>query len=285
MRKSKEEKFYLYKYFSLEGKFKTPTGHITRLSGIMDLLLNKRIFIPSLKVLNDPFEEMVNEDKELKSTEAELNKGILSFTTHYDNLLMWSHYGNSHTGVVVKFSIQKEEENNFKKVQYVQATSELNLHERILVKSYHWNYENEYRRSFTKSSQHTSLSSIGLKIEGVITGSKCLPKNFEQIYEICLAEKIKLGSVELKKDFSCSLKNGLSELLKQRRSAIMQSIEFSAFESYHDDVHDYAVDEAQSRAQAEYYEDLENKAESTSEYKKLLRKQKSAVKKLAKFKI
>lgn len=285
MRKSKEEKFYLYKYFNLEGKVKTSNGYITRLSVIRDLLLNKRIFIPSLKVLNDPFEEMVNENKELKNTEAELNKGVLSFTTHYDNLLMWSHYGNSHTGVVVKFSIQKEEEKNFKKVQYVQATSEINLHERILVKSYHWNYENEYRRSFTKSSQHTSLSNIGLKIEGVITGSKCLPKNCKKIYEICLTEKIKLGSVELKKDFSCSLKDGLSEPLKQSIGDIMQFIEQSTFEPYHDIAYDYGVDEAQDKAQAEYYEDLENQAKASPEYKNLLRKQKSAAKQLAKFKI
>ncbi len=285
MEKTKEEKFHLYKYFNIEGKVKTPNGSISRLSIIRDLLLNKRMFIPSLKVLNDPFEEMVNEEKELKSTEAELDKGVLSFTTHFDNLLMWSHYGNGHTGVVVKFSVKSDEEHKFKKVQYIQATSELRLHERILVKSYHWNYENEYRRSFNKSSEYTSLKNIGLNIEAVIIGSKCSPKNSDHIYEICLAEKIKLGTVKLEKDFSCSLKNGLSDQLELRKNTIMQSIELSVFDDYHDDTdYDYEADLAQAEAQKQYYADLEKQAKESRAYKNLSKKRNNLIKKLEKFK-
>lgn len=84
--------------------------------------------------------------------------GILSLTSKRDNLLMWSHYADSHKGFCVGFDKTIVFERCFgmlKKVDYSQddALPEIPMFEQSLdalsvlttTKSRHWDYEDEYR--------------------------------------------------------------------------------------------------------------------------------------------
>lgn len=86
--------------------------------------------------------------------------GILSLTTKFDNLLMWSHYANEHKGFVVEFNSEndffmlKEEDNyiykgiqkvNYSKIRPYKFLIKNEWDELFLIKSEEWSYENEYR--------------------------------------------------------------------------------------------------------------------------------------------
>lgn len=216
------KEFYLYKYFNLGGSFKRDRKTIKRLDVFKEILVRKEIFIPSLSMLNDPFELMVNEQHPVLMKK---DIGVLSFTSNEGNILMWSHYSGSHTGAAIKFKVSKEsiEKGVFKKVHYLQKFEELNFFEdRTLVKSSDWSYENEYRVIFGYNSKLESLSELGLTIEGVVLGSNCDEKTYKQIREICLVFNYKHGKIELDKDFTCKcdLKSDLNEFINKELLAI-----------------------------------------------------------------
>jgi len=86
--------------------------------------------------------------------------GILSLTTKYDNLLMWSHYANDHRGMVIGFdekhpffnqtTTEDDELRHLRKVSYSKKRSNLSLNNLdglagYMVKSLEWEYEQEWR--------------------------------------------------------------------------------------------------------------------------------------------
>ncbi|MCH8823861.1 MAG: DUF2971 domain-containing protein [Planctomycetes bacterium] len=86
--------------------------------------------------------------------------GILSLTEKADNLLMWSHYSDSHAGFVIGFNADhpyfnerkgaKDEFRHLRKVEYRQDRPQATLVDHsgvefFLVKSEHWSYEREWR--------------------------------------------------------------------------------------------------------------------------------------------
>jgi len=84
-------------------------------------------------------------------------KGVSCFTNSFDNLLMWSHYGEKHTGFCLEFDSSYEPFNKAKKVKYVDDFPKLNAEEVIIDVNYEpilellhtkanpWKYENEWR--------------------------------------------------------------------------------------------------------------------------------------------
>lgn len=81
------------------------------------------------------------------------NARLCCFTTHNDNLLMWSHYAESHSGFCIEFDAKKPPFANAFKVNYDSSypwvTYPLYKNDIImspmLTKSTCWSYENEYR--------------------------------------------------------------------------------------------------------------------------------------------
>lgn len=85
--------------------------------------------------------------------------GIISFTETKENILMWSHYSNNHTGIVIEFDLAHpffskkfiEKEHNYlgnpQKVLYrkERLISSDYLLEPYFHKSFDWIYEQEYR--------------------------------------------------------------------------------------------------------------------------------------------
>lgn len=103
---------------------------------------------------------------ELPSMQARLHEkiqqslGILCLTETFDELLMWAHYSNSHTGFVVEFDTDHvffnsrksihDELRHLRKVEYSEVRPTLVLVSEegirpLLVKSCHWAYEKEWR--------------------------------------------------------------------------------------------------------------------------------------------
>lgn len=76
-------------------------------------LQNKRLKISTIDDLNDPFDFVAIDTSNPAFAKAidELvtfwrgKNGLLCFSRNWDNLLMWSHYGSSHTGVCLGFDI------------------------------------------------------------------------------------------------------------------------------------------------------------------------------------
>lgn len=110
---------------------------------------------------NNPQEVQDNLDKE-----TEKKVGILALTENYENLLLWAHYGNKHTGFCVELDAQLlnkivnvEFNNNQEpaflfKVKYqnkfpiiipCKHSSEQRTQLEFLIKSKDWKYEQEWR--------------------------------------------------------------------------------------------------------------------------------------------
>jgi len=84
-------------------------------------------------------------------------KGVSCFSSDFDNLLMWSHYGSKHTGFCLEFDTTFEPFNKARKVRYVEHFPKLNAEAMVVdgnydhviellhTKSTAWSYENEWR--------------------------------------------------------------------------------------------------------------------------------------------
>jgi hypothetical protein len=115
--------------------------------------------------------------------------GILCFTQRRDNLLMWSHYSNSHRGFVLEFfpdhsffdqrKTQDQIAGHLKEVRYTlkrpefcffdPAFSQGEIMENFInnlfwVKSFHWNYEEEWRILTTLDRSEKTIENQGMSI-------------------------------------------------------------------------------------------------------------------------
>ena len=142
----------------------------------------------------------------------DINFGILSLTETPDNLLMWSHYGDSHKGVVLGFDelhpfFQGEEIvaglSRLSKVEYNQKRPVLSPSTRnnpkvFLRKSAEWAYEREWRLIRPLSEAMDTLPRENLvpvclfeiphdAISVIITGSQMMPGEYQELCNYCVA--------------------------------------------------------------------------------------------------
>ena len=266
-----DNEFYLYKYLNLEGEIKDSNGNSkTRMKIFEELLIEERIFIPSLELLNDPFELEINNLVE----KIVMKRGILSFTTDPFNLLMWSHYGASHKGAVVRFKVEKTEYKNFLKVQYVKNRSELSiLNEPILVKSYHWSYENEYRRVFDSSENYSELSSIGLSVDAIFFGANCPSYIFEQIELLLIYCNLPYTHMKLSQNFECQFKTPLMTPNSRSRANCESRIEDEVYDEFDEPSKEdlkniYAYDDFKQKEREQNYKGSPEELEFNSKVEK-----------------
>lgn len=87
-----------------------------RYERLCDILTLHRLYVPSTSQLNDPFECIVKLDTHDHGEERRIQKNItararvLSFSGGQDsakNILMWSHYADSHRGACLQFDTRK----------------------------------------------------------------------------------------------------------------------------------------------------------------------------------
>ena len=162
--------------------------------------------------------------------------GILSLTEKRDNLLMWAHYSNNHQGFVIefdekhKFFDQRTKPNelrrHFKKVIYSKQRPEIVLYNSEISeeenlnnminnifwnKSYHWEYEQEWRMIYTlegfekklvTDNDEIYLFSLPLDcVKGIILGCKMLEENKRNVINLLKSDDkyshIKLYQAEI----------------------------------------------------------------------------------------
>lgn len=129
---------HLYKYKSLKDLYY-----------FIDILLNKRLYAAKYLELNDPLEGYISSycgNKDVYDQRA--NTRICSLSTDYKNILMWSHYADSHKGCCIELSITSSSWKmyNVKYVNHLPNIDENSQVDDILTtKLKFWEYENEVR--------------------------------------------------------------------------------------------------------------------------------------------
>jgi hypothetical protein len=154
----------LYKYRSLSGE---SSQRFTR-----SILVDGTLYFASPRELNDPFEsrfsvsfgerpesELIPKESYIKNHFARHIREsivILSLTSKCDDILMWSHYADSHRGICIGFDTSGES-NFFQSAQPVVYSADFHvlaaytmsfksqLERAFLTKYKKWEYEDEWR--------------------------------------------------------------------------------------------------------------------------------------------
>jgi hypothetical protein len=167
----------MYKYMPI-------SDHADRFAWIEDIIRNDKIFVPDATKLNDPFEMLFefNNDAEALATERlkhlmawknnRQSIGVISFTSTWSNLLMWSHYAQGYKGICIEFEIVSKLGDEYKVVNYKSKTRAYGKKEIFWTKSKEWKYEKEIRfLSEYYCNSHVPIKTIGLSVSQVILGS------------------------------------------------------------------------------------------------------------------
>lgn len=182
----------LYKYKALE-VFHQAT----------DLLLKQRIYCPKPSQLNDPLEGFlgVSHPENPKAVTFQdqfehhasywlaadeiLNRyRVCSFSGSPDHPLMWSYYGNGHSGICLELDVS-EFENEIFPVEYVDDLSIIDQSSPkslLRYKLVHWRHENEYRLIIGPENKGKYIKA---NIKSVIVGSNLREEYIMQLFEIC----------------------------------------------------------------------------------------------------
>lgn len=141
----------------------------------LDDILNHHIKVATLDSVNDPYEWTFNQEK----VPLEYSRkwwhdyykdkyGFICFCKDKDNPVMWSHYGQRHTGMVLGFDCESE---NILEVDYkpdrltldnletMDESERFQLFKQVVNRKYtDWSYEREYRGYVSLQGQcHISL--------------------------------------------------------------------------------------------------------------------------------
>lgn len=123
--------------------------------------------------------------------------GVASFTESNDDILMWSHYAEFHSGFCLEFDINGADQTFFNKVIYSTEYPGLDFLEfpdfgkmfnkQLITKSPHWSYEKEVRCIRTDGNR---LHPYFGKLRGIIFGAKTREDDKEKIKDIFKGEKM-----------------------------------------------------------------------------------------------
>ena len=190
-----------YKYKSIRD--------LIELDRILDIINNKKIYMPSFDELNDPFESylvnfklshagsnIIESAGERPAIIDEIFKpyGILSLTDNCRNQAMWASYSNMYKGICLGF----EKLPKVKPIKYIKQDKkipELNIDEittkdieQILMSKYNnWKYEKEYRM-ISKEKYYNIKKNLKL----IIIGHRIEPNIKEMLYRECINNNIEV---------------------------------------------------------------------------------------------
>ena len=170
----------LYKYRSL-----------SNMKRVEDIFERKRMYAAKFNKLNDPMEGFylynlgqLSQSEVNELYNGKLRYGILSLSATCDNMLMWSHYANEHTGIAICVSIE-DERAEVRPVDYVKyddlttSFDDGNMASKLLARKLElWAYEKE-QRVLILGEQF-----IGIKIQQLILGIRYSEANRKRIEEL-----------------------------------------------------------------------------------------------------
>jgi len=126
-------------------------------------------------------------------TDFRAKHGLLCFCRNWDNLLLWSHYGDGHAGICLGFDIPDDSAYDLEvhyqpNVIQIQSAAEIDEHfmDRLLrTKHESWSYEQE-SRMFVGVNDPPDAKGLKymdfhpqLALREVIFGVHCLPSHYE----------------------------------------------------------------------------------------------------------
>ena len=151
---------------------------LSNLQFALDIFVKERLYAADFKSLNDPMEGSYNyeqgtlERQQIDAIYSQKNQyRLVALSVDLNNLLMWSYYAESHTGMVVGVDIVDPDADTVP-IDYVENLSiELNYDDvakRILSKKYAlWRHEREYRifvrKPFVKVKVRELIFGVGTK--------------------------------------------------------------------------------------------------------------------------
>jgi hypothetical protein len=168
-------------------------------------LQNKRLKLSTVDDLNDPFDlcPLDTSIPEIQQAANGITKyfrekiGIICFSRNWDNLLLWSHYGDSHTGVCFGFDIPDNAgydadvlyQPNLLQILRPENVN-INLASRVFrTKHESWSYEQEVRLLVNLNGppdmEGLRWIEFGseLILKEVIIGAQCSPKMSKELVE------------------------------------------------------------------------------------------------------
>ena len=173
--------------------------------GLSDLQ-NRRLKVSTVDDLNDPF-DLCSLDTSNPEVAAALNAltvhfkqttGLLCFSRNWDNLLLWSHYGASHTGLCLGFDIpdSSARRTGDMEVRYQPNLLQVNKPEdvtydlaNLLLRTKHesWSYEQEVR-IFVRLDDPPDADGLrwcdfgpNLELKEVVAGAQCAPADLKAL--------------------------------------------------------------------------------------------------------
>lgn len=173
-----EFKAYLDRLFKQQNP---EMGRTSRRAAISDILRDPRRRHDS-EVVKQMFKDTV--EKAVNSA------GVLSLTSRYDHVLMWSHYASSHSGICLRFKIREASWiKSAQKVIYSADRPIMNVirdeakdmqRKAILTKADFWSYEDEWRiiDPMRGAGAHAFDPP---DLDGVIFGKKTTPEHRAEI--------------------------------------------------------------------------------------------------------
>ena len=174
--------------------------------GISDIQ-NRHLKLSTIKDFNDPFDlcpvDVTDPDirfaMEALAAHHHKNTGVLCFSRNWDSLLLWSHYGASHTGVCLGFDIPEGApgENFDTDVLYQPNVIKIRkedidedfVYRTLRTKHESWSYEQEVRM-FVQINDPPDPKGLrwmdfgpNLELKEVIMGSQCTPEDSDAVVE------------------------------------------------------------------------------------------------------
>lgn len=193
----------LYKYKSVSSK--------KELKRILEIIEDKKIYLPRFEQLNDPFESFTYKvylcvcGESIRHSLGKRNSavdeiykkfGILSLTNDCKNQVMWAMYGNQYRGVCLCFELSDEARKinylSTKEIKELPDITDENFSEDILKESLFnknklWEYEKEYR--IISHEKYLKIKNEELKY--IIIGKEIPKKYRKNIIKKCIENNIK----------------------------------------------------------------------------------------------
>lgn len=171
-------------------------------------LENKRLKLSTINDLNDPFDlcpldtsnPAVSRAAEMLVSDLWQRKAVLCFSRNWDNLLLWSHYGASHTGICLGFDISESEpgtnydtdvlyQPNLLQISHPQDVNADLANRLSRTKHESWSYEQEVRMFSSLNDPPDAKGLYWLEfgpllvLKEVIIGVQCDPVHMAKIEE------------------------------------------------------------------------------------------------------
>lgn len=174
-----------------------------------DMLLTERIYCPKPSELNDPLEGVLSvvvpsDTKDISFEEKFENAArfwfsaeelleryrVCSFSRTPNHPLMWSHYGNGHSGICLELDIS-EYEGEIVSVEYVKDLSiidQTSIYSLLKYKLEQWQHEDEVRVILASSGEQKYMR---VKITSVLMGGRLSSQYIRPLFEICRSKNYK----------------------------------------------------------------------------------------------